>query len=379
MLRTVEPTVSVIIKALNEEKHIAFAIESALIALDGINGEVILADGASSDRTVEIAQQYPIKIVRLNNIRDRSCGAGAQLGYQYSRGNYVCLIDGDMRLHKAFLSAAITYLEENPSVAGVGGIIVEQETTNLEFAQRSGRQDRNRLPGPVPCLYCSGMYRRSAIESVGYLTDRNLHAGEELDLGARLHARGWTLARMAIPSVDHHGHPGSAYRLLLSRMTTRLSLGMGETSQGRDRPPPFLVHHSKRQKPLLVPSGRGVVANDCGQSTCNRRAFICPRGRSASFVSHRGNVRPLALDASRSLLHRSLEHVRAELLSRDHASSRFPRPLDRKHRDRRQRSGKSDRNQSTITPGVFCCWLGGDASCVRAAQSQRLPRTRPAR
>lgn len=229
MLRTVEPTVSVIIKALNEEKHIAFAIESALIALDGINGEVILADGASSDRTVEIAQQYPIKIVRLNNIRDRSCGAGAQLGYQYSRGNYVCLIDGDMRLHKAFLSAAITYLEENPSVAGVGGIIVEQETTNLEFAQRSGRQDRNRLPGPVPCLYCSGMYRRSAIESVGYLTDRNLHAGEELDLGARLHARGWTLARMAIPSVDHHGHPGSAYRLLLSRMTTRLSLGMGET------------------------------------------------------------------------------------------------------------------------------------------------------
>ena len=61
------PTVSVIIKAFNEEQHIAGAIESALAALAGIDGEVILADGASTDRTVEIAKKYPVKIVRLDN------------------------------------------------------------------------------------------------------------------------------------------------------------------------------------------------------------------------------------------------------------------------------------------------------------------------
>jgi glycosyltransferase involved in cell wall biosynthesis len=58
-----------------------------------MDGEVILADCASTDRTVEIALQYPIKIVRLRNIGDRSCGVGAQLGFQYSRGRYVCLMD----------------------------------------------------------------------------------------------------------------------------------------------------------------------------------------------------------------------------------------------------------------------------------------------
>jgi glycosyltransferase involved in cell wall biosynthesis len=213
MLQKFGPDVSIIIKALNEEKHIASAIESALAALDGMNGEVILADGASTDRTVDIARRYPIKIVRLTDIADRSCGAGAQLGFQYSRGRYLCLIDGDMRLHKEFLPAAIRFLEENPTAVGVGGIIVERETGNLEFAQRSQRSDRERQPGPVSYLDCSGIYRRTAIQSVEYLTDRNLHAGEELDLGARLHAQGWMLARMGIPAVDHHGHPGSAFRL----------------------------------------------------------------------------------------------------------------------------------------------------------------------
>src|SRR5436190_24378579 len=121
MLHKFEPYMSIIIKALNEEQHIASAIESALAALEGMNGEVILADGASTDRTVEIASRYPVKIVRLSDLQDRTCGAGAQLGFQYSRGRYVCLIDGDMRLHKEFLPAAVRFLEENPSAGGVGG------------------------------------------------------------------------------------------------------------------------------------------------------------------------------------------------------------------------------------------------------------------
>src|ERR1700730_16081936 len=118
MLKNLHPSVSIIIKALNEERHIASAIESALTAVAGVDGEVILADGASTDRTVEIARRYPIKIVRLTDIRDGCGGAGSQLGFQYSRGRYLCVIAGDMRLHKESLPAAIRFLEENPTAAG---------------------------------------------------------------------------------------------------------------------------------------------------------------------------------------------------------------------------------------------------------------------
>jgi glycosyltransferase involved in cell wall biosynthesis len=228
MLERHRPTVSVIIKALNEERHIAAAIESALASLADIDGEVILADGGSSDLTIEIARRYPITIVQLNDAHDRSCGSGAQLGFQYSSGRYLCLMDGDMRLYADFLPAAVGFLDDNPSVAGVGGNVIECEIANLEFEQRNMRDDPDRYAGPVTRLNGCGLYRRPAIESIGYLTDRNLHGAEELDLAARLRAHGWTLARINRPAVDHHGHTENAYYLLLRRMVTRNAWAAGE-------------------------------------------------------------------------------------------------------------------------------------------------------
>jgi hypothetical protein len=74
----------------------------------------------------------------------------------------------------------------------------------------------------------TGVYRRAAVEAIGHLTDRNLHGGEELELGARLIAGGWKLARLAAVDVDHYGHTGNAYRLLIRRWTTRMACGIGE-------------------------------------------------------------------------------------------------------------------------------------------------------
>jgi glycosyltransferase involved in cell wall biosynthesis len=237
-----DPDVTIIIKALNEERHIATAIESAIAALQGIaiqgiapqgmRGEIILADSASIDRTVEIAARYPIKIVSLTKLADRSCGAGVQLGYQYSTGRYVCLIDGDMRLHKPFLAAAIEFLETNPQFAGVGGMIVECETGNFEYVKRANAADPDRLPGEVKRLDCGGVYRHDALEAAGYMGDRNLHGGEEFELGARLRALGWRLARINQPAIDHHGHSGDPYALLRRRWASRFAFSTGEVLRG---------------------------------------------------------------------------------------------------------------------------------------------------
>ncbi len=254
MITTPRPTVSIVIKALNEERHIATAIESALAALDGIHGEVILADSASTDRTVKIAERYPVKIVSMSRIEDRSCGAGGQLGYQYSFGDYVCLIDGDMRLYRGFVAAAIRYLESNPEVAGVGGMIIELEKDNFEYVKRAASHDPDRRPGKVARLDCGGVYRRAAIESVGYFTDRNLHGTEELELGARLYAKGWTLARIDRPAIDHYGHSGNAFHLLRQRWKSRMAFARSEalrSSWGRPHFP-ALFRQVKRELLLLA-------------------------------------------------------------------------------------------------------------------------------
>ena len=72
--------VSVVIKALNEEAGIVATIESALRAASKVGGEVVLADSCSTDRTVELAMKYPVRIVQLANASERCCGVGPQIG-----------------------------------------------------------------------------------------------------------------------------------------------------------------------------------------------------------------------------------------------------------------------------------------------------------
>ena len=221
-------TVSVIIKTLNEEKRIAATIESALAALEGKGGEVIVADSGSSDRTVEIASQYPVVIAQIAPPALPSCGIGPQLGFQYSRCDHICLIDGDMLLDAAFLDAALKLLADNPSLGGVTGHVEEMHVSNLEFARRVRRNAPENRTGPIDRMNGGGLYRRSAIVAVGYLSDRNLHGYEEFELGIRLRSAGWGLYRLDRRFVQHFGHTVNSYRLLVRRWKSKYLYGIGE-------------------------------------------------------------------------------------------------------------------------------------------------------
>lgn len=223
--------VSVVIKTLNEERNIAGAIESALAALavlDNPGGEVIVADSASSDRSIEIATGYPITVVQLANPHERCCGIGPQLGYQFASGSFIYILDGDMQLRADFLREALAFLQAHPQAAGVAGRVVEHNLNSLEYRARGERGSAHMQAGSVDRLDGGGLYRRSAIEQIGHLSDRNLHSYEELDLAVRLRAAGWTLHRIDCSAVDHKGHDVPAHRLLLKRWKSGYINGIGE-------------------------------------------------------------------------------------------------------------------------------------------------------
>lgn len=221
-------TVSVIIKTLNEEKKIAATIESALAAVAPLGGEVVVADSGSRDRTVEIAASYGVVVAQIEPPARPSCGIGPQLGYQYSRQPFLCLLDGDMILDPDFLPAALDFMAQNPAVAGVTGHVEEMAVSNLEFARRVGRVAPEYSTGAIDRMNGGGLYRRAAIEQVGYLSDRNLHGYEEFDLGARLRSAGWALHRLDRRFVSHYGHTENSYRLLVRRWRSKYLFGIGE-------------------------------------------------------------------------------------------------------------------------------------------------------
>lgn len=220
--------VSVIIKALNEEKRIGTAIQTSLKAVEAVGGEVILADSLSSDGTVEIAKSFPIKIVQLVNPADRCCGVGPQLGFQHSCGEYVYILDADMELSAGFMSAAVCFLDDHPEYAGVGGLMREMNTDSLEYVARAERGLQHMKAGDVDRLHGGGLYRRSDIERIGYFSDLNLHSYEEFDLATRLTISGRKLHRLDMHAFNHYGHDVPPYELLLRRWRSRYILGIGE-------------------------------------------------------------------------------------------------------------------------------------------------------
>lgn len=207
------PLVSIVIKAFNEEELIGRCIESALAATEGVAAEIIIADSLSIDKTVEIAGHYPVKIVQLLDVAHRGAGAAAQLGYQFACGRYIYILDGDMEMQPGFLKNAIALLESDPELAGVAGILQDTRVNNM-FDRHRVKTKPSAQPGYVPWLGGGGLYRKKAIESVGYIAHRFLPAYEEAELGMRLGVKGWKLMRLPDIAVSHTGHDESTFGML---------------------------------------------------------------------------------------------------------------------------------------------------------------------
>ncbi|MDP1774317.1 MAG: glycosyltransferase [Methylobacter sp.] len=211
---TFKPRLSIIIKALNEERHIAACLDAAVPEAQALGGEVILVDSLSTDNTVAIARQYPIRIIQFEQIEDRGCGAAVQLGYQYARGDFIYVLDADMELQPGFIAHAIEYLEANKLVAGVGGLIIDTREITPDDKRRAEYYSSISDAVFVDHLGGGGLFRRDAIASVDYLANRWLKDCEEYDLGIRLISVGWQLVRLPLPAVKHTGHNESRMGML---------------------------------------------------------------------------------------------------------------------------------------------------------------------
>jgi glycosyltransferase involved in cell wall biosynthesis len=86
--------VSAVIPCLNEEQTLGVCIEKAMLSFAelGIEGEVVVADNGSTDRSVEIALQLGARVVHE---RRKGYGAALFLGIGESHGEIIVIADAD--------------------------------------------------------------------------------------------------------------------------------------------------------------------------------------------------------------------------------------------------------------------------------------------
>jgi GT2 family glycosyltransferase len=220
-------TLTVVVKCLNEAENLRRCLTSLVRQTAGMQAEIIVVDSRSTDASVAIAAEFPVRIVQFVNAADPRCGSVAQLGFQCARGRFLLIVDGDMELLPGFLSQALAAFAADARLAGVGAGHMEMSDA-IEFRDRNARRDPYATSGQVLRIAGCGMYRVDALRELGYFTDRNLHCFEEFELGMRLRRAGWQLTMLKMLCVRHYGHRDPPLQLLARRWRTRYLDGHGE-------------------------------------------------------------------------------------------------------------------------------------------------------
>lgn len=112
---------SVVMTTYNHERYIAQAIESVLRQQTSFGVEIVIGEDCSTDRTLNIAQDYQSQYPEAIRIIRSEHNVGWRANYRRTiaaaRGKYVALLDGDDYFtHRKKLQMQVELLEANPDV-----------------------------------------------------------------------------------------------------------------------------------------------------------------------------------------------------------------------------------------------------------------------
>lgn len=194
------PGVSVVMPVLNEERHLAAAVNQILSQEYPGPIEIIMAVGPSKDRTEEIAAELAAADERVEVVANpvgRTPHA-LNLAIAAARYDYLVRVDGHGELTDGYIETAIELLQRT-GAANVGGIMDAQGRTPFEQAVATAYTSRLGLGGSTFHLVTSqegpadtvflGCFRKDAVVAVGGF-DETLFRAQDWELNYRLREAG---------------------------------------------------------------------------------------------------------------------------------------------------------------------------------------------
>ena len=104
---TANPFISVIVPVFNGAQFLPICLNE-LLASDYEDFELIVVDDASNDRSVEVANEFGVKVVRLPH---RSGAAAARnAGSKAARGDIFLFVDADVQVRPDTISRVASIL-----------------------------------------------------------------------------------------------------------------------------------------------------------------------------------------------------------------------------------------------------------------------------
>jgi GT2 family glycosyltransferase len=230
--------VSVVIVSWNARGYLVQCLNSLSSEVCRYPMEIVVVDNASSDGSAEsVAHEFP-HVHLIRNSSNLGFAKANNIGISSSSGQYVCLVNSDVKVKPDCITRLVEYCEQHPTVGIVGPRIIGADGK----LQRSCRSFPNlwnmfcralALDSLFPrsrwfsgfllyhwsqdCLRhvdiltgCFWLVRRQALAQVGLLDERFFMYGEDMDWCKRFWLRGWQLTFIPSAEAIHYGGASSA-------------------------------------------------------------------------------------------------------------------------------------------------------------------------
>lgn len=196
------PSVAIVVPILNEEKHIAHAVDR-LLAQD-YQGElsIVLAVGPSNDRTSEIVDTIIAlqpQVRRVENPSGRT-PSGLNAAIAATTADVIVRVDGHALVPTDYVRRGVETLERT-GADNVGGVMAAEGMTPFQRAVAAAMTSRfgvggaafhvGGAEGPALTVYL-GCFRRSALERVGGY-DESMIRAQDWEMNYRIRDTGGTV------------------------------------------------------------------------------------------------------------------------------------------------------------------------------------------
>jgi len=113
-------TLSVIIVTYNTGRTVLETLESINTQSGDLSTQIIVVDNQSSNDTGALIKLYYPTVHLIISDTNRGFGGGNNYGFQSTIGDFIALVNPDLRVHPKTLAMLVRYLKENSQVGIVG-------------------------------------------------------------------------------------------------------------------------------------------------------------------------------------------------------------------------------------------------------------------
>jgi len=223
------PELAVVIVNRNGKDALARCLESLRESAQGKDWEVIIADNASDDGSPEVVSRNFPKFKLLRTGGNLGFAKANNMAWKQTRSPFVLFLNPDTVVHPGSLELLVEGMTRDPQAGACGPLLLrEGNKPQVSFGGRVGffrellqksllnPYYKRRLGStcrPREVSWVSGaclLARREAIEQAAGFDEKYFLYFEDIDLCARMAARGWKILFIPQARVFHEG--GAATR-----------------------------------------------------------------------------------------------------------------------------------------------------------------------